>query len=570
MGKWRRPDLPAGPLRELNDELHRLHAFTGHHSSYRIAAWLKARSEVDPDGDWPSPSHTRVHGILIKPELPNRAVMIGVVEALIALGRLRDGDGRPLRDKIEQLYVQAFDWHNAITAEPSPDPALTAAEHREAEAAAVEPGAVDEAQPSAPSRTNDSPPMNASSSESKRNDDGETFSADAVTVEPDGTDIAVVTKEDAVKVPLDAKAKPDTDFGVNQWLVEEMYEQFLTDPTSVIPAWAELFTERHEQFLADPTSVIPAWAELFTEFTPSAVAVAATAATRVASESGAEALDQEDAIEWPRTEVLEVIPAENLPADGTTMPVDPFKSILAPFGNPFDNEAKAEPSQLRTAETVGEFLAAVRRTPHVPVPEGQKTVGELLGLTKRSTPEPDQRQRTVAELLALHGKPTGPSKRINRWSTLDPASQLANRTRNSPLPTDWVHKSSRRANHALTLGQKHLASGNIEQAVEAFKDAIIEGDPHDALEKLKGIQAQYPGHGLDLINDKSRAGHPLVRRAYHLLSTNTENEATPDDAARILLKEARQEGNYAASLILSRLDSERPLPYATLAVPQTP
>lgn len=540
MGKWRRPDLPAGPLRDLNDELHRLHAFTGHHSSYRIAAWLKARSEIDPDGDWPAPSHTRVHGILIKPDLPNRAVMIGVVEALIALGRIRDEDGRLLRDKIEQLWGQAFDWHNAITAEPSPDPAITAAEHREAEAAAAEPVPVDEASPLVPEPTDDNSPANAPSGELERNEESGPFSAAVATADPHGTDIDAGTQRAALQDLFDVKPGADFNFGANQWLVEEMYERYLTDPTSVDTAWVELFTE----------------------FTPAAAAVAAAAAARVTSEAGAEALDQGDAIEWPRTEVLEVIPAENLPTYGPTVPVNPFERALS-LGT---SEAKLEPPQLTKEKNIGELLTAARRPSMADllVPKGQKTVGELLGL-KPSAPEPDQRQRTVAELLALHGKPTGPSRRINRWSTLDPASQLANRTRNSPLPTDWVHKSSRRANHALALGQKYLASGNIEQAVEAFKDAIIEGDPHTALEELKTIQAQNPGHGLDLINDKSRAGHPLVRRAYHLLSTNTTNEATVDDAARVLLKEARQEGNYAASLILSRLDSKRPLPYATPA-----
>ncbi|WP_410597817.1 2-oxoglutarate dehydrogenase E1 subunit family protein [Amycolatopsis sp. lyj-23] len=551
MGKWRRPDLPAGPLRDLNDELHRLHAFTGHHSSYRIAAWLKARSEIDPDGDWPAPSHTRVHGILIKPDLPNRAVMIGVVEALIALGRLRDEDGRLLRDKIEQLWGQAFDWHNAFTAEPSSDPALTAAEHREAEAAAVEPSPVDEAQPSTPGPTNDSPPANASSSERERNDESEPFNAAVVTAEPGGTDVAVVTKEDAVQVLPDAKAKPGTDFGANQWLVEEIYEQFLTDPTSVDPAWAELFAD----------------------FTPSAAAVAAAAAARVTSEPGAEAPDQEDAIEWPRTEVLEVIPAENLPADGPTVPVNPFESILTPFGDPFDDEAKAEPSQHEKEKTVGERLAAARRTPlsELLVPKGQKTMSEKLGLKKTSAPEPDQRQRTVAELLARHGGNAMPGNRIvKRVNNQDAASHLARLVRDRPLPADWVHESSRRASEALTRGKKYLKRKRFEKAVAAFQDAIIEGDPRDALRMLKAVQIESPGHVLELLDDASAAGNPLVRRAYHLLSTNTENLATPIAAARLLLEEAREEGSYAASLILTRLNKERPLPYATLAAaPQT-
>ena len=31
------------------------------------------------------------------------------------------------------------------------------------------------------------------------------------------------------------------DFGANDWLVDEMYEHYLADPTSVDPAWIEYF-----------------------------------------------------------------------------------------------------------------------------------------------------------------------------------------------------------------------------------------------------------------------------------------------------------------------------------------
>jgi multifunctional 2-oxoglutarate metabolism enzyme len=31
------------------------------------------------------------------------------------------------------------------------------------------------------------------------------------------------------------------DFGANDWLVDEMYEQYLQDPSSVDPAWVEYF-----------------------------------------------------------------------------------------------------------------------------------------------------------------------------------------------------------------------------------------------------------------------------------------------------------------------------------------
>ena len=34
---------------------------------------------------------------------------------------------------------------------------------------------------------------------------------------------------------------PEADFGANDWLLEEMYEQYLRDPASVDPEWRMLF-----------------------------------------------------------------------------------------------------------------------------------------------------------------------------------------------------------------------------------------------------------------------------------------------------------------------------------------
>ena len=34
---------------------------------------------------------------------------------------------------------------------------------------------------------------------------------------------------------------PNQDFGANEWLVDEMYERYLADPSSLEPAWIEFF-----------------------------------------------------------------------------------------------------------------------------------------------------------------------------------------------------------------------------------------------------------------------------------------------------------------------------------------
>ncbi|TDD63886.1 hypothetical protein E1262_29745, partial [Jiangella aurantiaca] len=41
-----------------------------------------------------------------------------------------------------------------------------------------------------------------------------------------------------------APTGPESGFGPNEWLVEEFYESWLEDPSSVDPQWAEFFAER--------------------------------------------------------------------------------------------------------------------------------------------------------------------------------------------------------------------------------------------------------------------------------------------------------------------------------------
>ena len=38
-------------------------------------------------------------------------------------------------------------------------------------------------------------------------------------------------------------SNPASQFGPNEWLVEEMYQRFLDDPTTVDPAWHEFFAD---------------------------------------------------------------------------------------------------------------------------------------------------------------------------------------------------------------------------------------------------------------------------------------------------------------------------------------
>ncbi|MER6761608.1 hypothetical protein ABT266_15750, partial [Amycolatopsis sp. NPDC000746] len=40
-----------------------------------------------------------------------------------------------------------------------------------------------------------------------------------------------------------ASSSPASQFGANEWLVEEMYERFLADPQSVDAAWHDFFAD---------------------------------------------------------------------------------------------------------------------------------------------------------------------------------------------------------------------------------------------------------------------------------------------------------------------------------------
>ena len=43
--------------------------------------------------------------------------------------------------------------------------------------------------------------------------------------------------------PSSASASPLNGFGTNEWLVEEMYQQYLADPASLDQAWHEFFAD---------------------------------------------------------------------------------------------------------------------------------------------------------------------------------------------------------------------------------------------------------------------------------------------------------------------------------------
>jgi hypothetical protein len=99
MPRWKAPDLPDGPLRELNRALHALHGRAG---------WPSSRDLQKAVGGHDVVSYTTIHQALTKPLLPRW----GVVELLVEeLTRMSGGRRRP-DDTVEhfkELYDRAYD-----------------------------------------------------------------------------------------------------------------------------------------------------------------------------------------------------------------------------------------------------------------------------------------------------------------------------------------------------------------------------------------------------------------------------------------------------------------------------
>ncbi|WP_344679888.1 multifunctional oxoglutarate decarboxylase/oxoglutarate dehydrogenase thiamine pyrophosphate-binding subunit/dihydrolipoyllysine-residue succinyltransferase subunit [Saccharopolyspora taberi] len=74
-----------------------------------------------------------------------------------------------------------------------------------------------------------------------------------------------------------SSSSPASQFGPNEWLIEEMYEQFLSDPTSVDSAWHEFFADYKPGQAASETSAAAAGA---------AAAPTTATATRAAETNG--------------------------------------------------------------------------------------------------------------------------------------------------------------------------------------------------------------------------------------------------------------------------------------------
>ncbi|MFF3908109.1 DnaB-like helicase N-terminal domain-containing protein [Streptomyces sp. NPDC001848] len=105
MPQWLRPELPEGPLRVFNRELHELHGKAGYPSARKL--YLAVGKVV---------SHTNIHHAFVKPTLPSWGVVEVVVEQLAHQARPRLSSEAEV-NRFKALWDQA---HAAVSDPPAP------------------------------------------------------------------------------------------------------------------------------------------------------------------------------------------------------------------------------------------------------------------------------------------------------------------------------------------------------------------------------------------------------------------------------------------------------------------
>ncbi|GAA4748183.1 multifunctional oxoglutarate decarboxylase/oxoglutarate dehydrogenase thiamine pyrophosphate-binding subunit/dihydrolipoyllysine-residue succinyltransferase subunit [Gordonia alkaliphila] len=123
----------------------------------------------------------------------------------------------------------------------------------------------------------------------------------------------------------------ETDYGQNEWLVEEMYQRFQTDPSSVDPSWHDLLKNYKPTDLNGAPPAAPT-----TPATPAAPAAAAAPITAPASAKPLLTLDAEPERIAPRN----VAPAREAAATKAASGVSRTASSAKPSSEPAADETK--------------------------------------------------------------------------------------------------------------------------------------------------------------------------------------------------------------------------------------
>jgi len=115
LATWKRPDLPAGPLCDLNDALHRLRERSGL-SSRQIATAVGRKFGT-------AISHTTIHRLFTRPILPPAELVLRVAEVLLPAtsSKAADSDDSVL-DRIDWLWQRAAGHQQPTPPDQQPRP----------------------------------------------------------------------------------------------------------------------------------------------------------------------------------------------------------------------------------------------------------------------------------------------------------------------------------------------------------------------------------------------------------------------------------------------------------------
>ncbi len=217
-------------------------------------------------------------------------------------------------------------------------------------------------------------------------------------------------------VPATTSSADETGFGANDWLIEEMYEQYTADPSSVDPSWAEYFANHGGPNGAgdtgkSATTVTTAGPASAPAQTPQRAQAAAKPADSAAAPNGS------------------AKPATSAPTTGSTpapsAATQPPKNPVPPV--PTDPAAKPVPP----AGAAGDDKPIARRTPTVERPtqisDGRPAGPGARGGLPADPPNPDVRPNAPIEepvKTVLRGAPARTAKNMDTSLTVPTATSV--------------------------------------------------------------------------------------------------------------------------------------------------
>ncbi|MGI3780966.1 MAG: 2-oxo acid dehydrogenase subunit E2, partial [Janthinobacterium lividum] len=206
----------------------------------------------------------------------------------------------------------------------------------------------------------------------------------------------------------------ETDFGANDWLLEEMFERFTADPSSVDPSWADYFAAHGAPGGASPSASAAPEPAASKPVAPATAAPKPAAATTPARTNGG--------------------PVKNPTSNGSaasTVPRDPAATPTSSSGAgaPADDPVTNRPVSPRE-ETPGQ-PAPARRQPTVEKPvlakEGRPTAPGARGGVPADPPNPSDRPEVGHEeptLTTLRGAPARTAKNMDASLSIPTATSV--------------------------------------------------------------------------------------------------------------------------------------------------